>query len=112
MDLHWIKSSQILTNFFINFPLSFASLISIYKSDLVNSKLKRIAYADDLIVDLLLNIKHEKAYVADATVNFRWGTSAHVSGEDFDFGAALNKMMDVLDNKIKKEKDKIQDHQK
>ena len=82
------------------------------QSDMVDSKLKRIAYADDLIVDLLLNIKHEKAYVADAAVNFRWGTSAHVSGEDFDFGAALNKMMDVLDNKIKKEKDKIQDHQK
>ena len=82
------------------------------QSDMVDSKLKRIAYADDLIVDLLLNIKHEKAYFADATVNFRWGTSAHVSGEDFDFGAALNKMMDVLDNKIKKEKDKIQDHQK
>ena len=82
------------------------------QSDMVDSKLKRIAYADDLIVDLLLNIKHEKAYVADATVNFRWGTSAHVSGEDFDFGAALNKMMDVLDNKIKKEQDKIQDHQK
>ena len=80
------------------------------QSDMVDSKLKRIAYADDLIVDLLLNIKHEKAYVA--AVNFRWGTSAHVSGEDFDFGAALNKMMDVLDNKIKKEKDKIQDHQK
>ncbi|WP_288751422.1 HPF/RaiA family ribosome-associated protein [uncultured Treponema sp.] len=82
------------------------------QSDMVDSKLKRIAYADDLIVDLLLNIKHEKAYVADKKVNFRWGTSTHVSGEDFDFGAALNKMMDVLDNKIKKEKDKIQDHQK
>lgn len=82
------------------------------QSDMVDSKLKRIAYANDLIIDLLLNIKHEKAYVADANVNFRWGTSAHVSGEDFDFGAALNKMMDVLDNKIKKEKDKIQDHQK
>ena len=31
-----------------------------------------------------------------------------VSAEDFDFAAAFNKMMDVLDNKVKKEKDKIQ----
>ena len=70
---------------------------------------KRIAYADDLIVDLLMKIKQDKAYVFDTTVNFKWGTQAHVSAEDFDFGAALNKMMDVLDNKIKKEKDKVQE---
>ena len=78
------------------------------QSDLVESKLKRVSYADDLIVDLLMKIKHDKAYVFDVTVNFKWGTQAHVSGEDFDFAAALNKTMDVLDNKIKKEKDKVQ----
>ena len=78
------------------------------QSDMIDSKLKRIAYADELIVDLLMKIKHDKAYTFDTTVNFKWGTQAHVTGEDFDFGAALNKMMDVLDNKIKKEKDKVQ----
>ncbi len=78
------------------------------QSDMIESKLKRISYSDDLIVDLLMKIKHDKTYVFDTTVNFKWGTQAHVSGEDFDFAAALNKMMDVLDNKIKKEKDKIQ----
>ena len=82
------------------------------QSEMINSKLKRIAYADDLIIDLLLNIKQDKAYIAEATVNFRWGTSGHVSAEDFDFGAAINKTMDCLDNKIKKEKDKIQNHTK
>lgn len=80
------------------------------QSELIDSKLKRIAYASDLIVDLVISIKHDKGYVFDATMNFRWGTSAHVSGDDYDFGAALNKMMDVLDNKVKKEKDKIQEH--
>lgn len=79
------------------------------QSDLVNSKLKRIAYADDLIVDLLMKIKHDKEYSFDTTVNFKWGTQGHVTGADRDFAAALNKMMDVLDNKIKKEKDKVQE---
>ena len=79
------------------------------QSDMVDSKLKRISYADDLIVDLMMKIKHDKEYSFDTTVNFKWGASAHVSGADYDFGAALNKMMDVLDNKIKKEKDKIQE---
>ena len=78
------------------------------QSDMIESKLKRISYADDLIVDLLMKIKHDKEYSFDTTVNFKWGTQAHVSGLDYDFGAALNKMMDVLDNKIKKEKDKVQ----
>ena len=78
------------------------------QSEMIETKLKRIAYADELIVDLLMKIKQDKAYTFDTTINFKWGTSAHVTGEDFDFGAALNKMMDVLDNKIKKEKDKVQ----
>ncbi len=78
------------------------------QSEMIETKLKRIGYADDLIVDLLIKIKHEKEYSFDTTVNFKWGTQAHVTGQDFDFGAALNKMMDVLDNKIKKEKDKVQ----
>ncbi|HAC31678.1 MAG: HPF/RaiA family ribosome-associated protein [Treponema sp.] len=78
------------------------------QSAMVDKKLERIKYAEDLIVDLMVRVKHEKAYAFEATANFRWGSQAHVSAEDFDFGAALNKMMDTLDVKIKKEKDKIQ----
>lgn len=79
------------------------------QSEMINSKLKRIAYAEDLIIDLLIKVKNDNGYVVETTVNFKWGTSAHVSGEDFDFGAAVNKMMDVLDNKVRKEKDKRQE---
>ncbi|MGI5059193.1 HPF/RaiA family ribosome-associated protein [Treponema pectinovorum] len=79
------------------------------QSELIEKKLERIKYADDLIVDLSVRVKREKEYIFEATANFRWGAQAHVSGKDFDFAAALNKMMDVLDVKIKKEKDKIQE---
>lgn len=79
------------------------------QSDLIEQKLKRIAYADDLIVDLILRVKEDKKYYFDATVNFRWGANAHVTGDDFNFAAGLNKLMDVLDLKIKKEKDKVQE---
>ena len=77
--------------------------------DLINKKIERIKYADDLIVDLMLKVKEDKKFIFDCTVNFRWGTVAHVAAEDYDLAAALNKMMDVLDQKIKKEKDKIQE---
>ena len=30
------------------------------QSEMIETKLKRISYADDLIIDLLLKIKHEK----------------------------------------------------
>lgn len=78
------------------------------QSDMIEKKLKRLDYAEDLVIDLILRVKHDKQYSFDTTVNFRWGAQAHVSGEDYDFAAALNKMMDVLDNKINKEKEKIQ----
>lgn len=79
------------------------------QSDLINKKLERIAYADDLILDLTLRVKEDRKFYFDTTLNFRWGGNAHVSADDFDFAAALNRMMDVLDQKIKKEKDKVLD---
>ena len=78
-------------------------------TELIESKLKRIAYAEDLIVDLIIKVKNANDFSAEATVNFKWGAQAHVEAADKDFAAAINKMMDVLDNKVKKEKDKYQE---
>jgi len=75
----------------------------------VDKKLERIKYAEELITDVLMVIKYDRTFQLDCTVNFRWGGNAHVSSEDFDFAAGVNKLMDVLDQKIKKEKDKIQE---
>ena len=79
------------------------------QSDLINQKLQRINYADNLIVDLILRVKEDKKFYFETTINFRWGANGHVTSDDFDFAAGLNKLMDVLDVKIKKEKDKIQE---
>ena len=79
------------------------------QTDLINKKLERVKYADDLIVDLILRVREDKKFYFDCTVNFRWGSNAHVASDDYDCAAGLNKMMDVLDTKIKKEKDKVQE---
>ena len=79
------------------------------QAEMIDKKVQRIDYAEDLIVDFILRVKRDKQYSFDAVANFRWGVQAHVTSEDFDFAVALNKLMDVLDNKIKKEKDKIQE---
>ena len=78
------------------------------QQSLVEKKLERVKYADDLIVDLAFKVKEDKKFIFDTTINFRWGASCHVSSDDYDFAAGLNKLMDVMDQKIKKEKDKIQ----
>ena len=38
------------------------------QSEMLNTKLKRIAYADDLIVDLLIKIKHDKDFSFEANL--------------------------------------------
>ena len=79
------------------------------RQELIDKKLERVKYADALIVTLSLKVKLDnKQFFFEANVNFKWGTNAHVSADDFDFAAGLNKLMDVLDQKIKKEKDKVQ----
>ena len=57
------------------------------QSDMIEKKLKRVDYADDLIIDLIAQVKHDKQYAFDITTNFRWGAQAHVAAEDFDFAA-------------------------
>lgn len=80
------------------------------RREFVDKKLERIMYAEDLITDVLLTIKLEsQKFFLDCTVNFRWGASAHVKTDDYDFNAAVNKLMDMLDQKVKKEKEKIQE---
>ena len=46
------------------------------QSDMIEKKLKRVDYADDLIIDLIAQVKHDKQYAFDITTNFRWGAQA------------------------------------
>jgi putative sigma-54 modulation protein len=75
----------------------------------VNRKIARIHNAENMIVDLLVTLTKDKEFSAEATVNFRWGVSIHVKENDFDLNPAIDKLMDVLDQKITKEKEKMKE---
>ena len=75
----------------------------------LNKKIERIHNAENMIVDLIVTIKKEKDFDAEATVNFRWGVSIHVKEEDFELTTAIDKMMDKLETKITKEKEKVKE---
>jgi putative sigma-54 modulation protein len=75
----------------------------------LNKKIERIHNAENMMVDLIITLKKEKDFEAEATVNFRWGVSIHVQEKDFDLTSAIDKMMDKLESKITKEKEKVKE---
>ena len=75
----------------------------------LNKKIERIKNAEGMIVDMIIAINKEKDFNADATVNFRWGVSIHVSESDFELTKAIDKMIDKLEAKITKEKEKVKE---
>ena len=75
----------------------------------LDKKISRIHNAENMIVDLLVTVTKEKDFDAEATVNFRWGVSIHVRENEFELIPAIDKMMDKLEIKITKEKEKVKE---
>ncbi|MDR3276378.1 MAG: ribosome-associated translation inhibitor RaiA [Treponema sp.] len=78
----------------------------------LEKKIARLHNAENMIVDLLFTLTKDRDFAAEATANFRWGVSIHVRETDFDLNPAIDKMMDKLEAKISKEKEKMQDLRK
>lgn len=79
--------------------------------DFVTTKLEKLHYADDLIVDLSFTLaKDSKDWNAEVQCNFRWGAQAHIAEKDANLHQAIEKLIDRLDMKVSKEKEKVQDH--
>ena len=75
----------------------------------LEKKIDKIHNAENIIIDLLFTLTRGKDFSAEVTVNFRWGVSAHLKEKDFDLNAAIDKLLDKLDTKITKEKDKAKE---
>jgi len=75
----------------------------------LDKKLERIDYAKDMIVDLIFVFTKDKDFKLEVTVNFRWGTNAHVEEHDYEINAGIDKLVDRLEQKINKEKEKMQE---
>ena len=75
----------------------------------LEKKITRIHNAENMIIDLLFTLTKDKEFSAEATVNFRWGVSIHLKETDFELIPAIDKLMDKLDAKIAKEKEKVKE---
>ena len=75
----------------------------------LEKKIARLRNAENMIVDLLFTLTKGKGFSAEVTVNFRWGVSIHQKETDFELNPAIDKLMDKLDAKIAKEKEKVKE---
>ena len=75
----------------------------------LEKKISRLHNAENMIVDLLFTLTKEKNFSAEVTVNFRWGVSIHLKEQDFELNPAMDKLIDKLDAKIAKEKEKVKE---
>jgi len=75
----------------------------------LEKKIARLHNAENMIVDLLFTLTKEKNFSAEVKVNLRWGVTVFQKEEDFELNAAIDKLMDKLDAKIVKEKEKVKE---
>ena len=75
----------------------------------LEKKIERIRNAESMIIDLLFTLTKEKEFSAEVLVNLRWGVSIHLKEKDFELNPAIDKLMDKLDIKISKEKEKVKE---
>ena len=77
----------------------------------LDRKFQKLDFAKDMIIDLLTTLTKEKNnFKIESTVNFRWGTQAHISTDSFDVFQGIDNLIDKLENKVKREKEKVQEH--
>ena len=83
--------------------------LSAETKEYMEKKIARFHNAENMIVDLLFTLTKEKTFSAEARVNFRWGLNIHQKEEDFELNAAIDKLIDKLDQRISKEKEKVKE---
>ena len=75
-------------------------------------KIKRLEFANELVSNLTFSVEREKSqYNINADFSFNWGSDGHISLTNHDLYKGIDLIIDKLENKITKEKEKIQGKQ-
>lgn len=77
----------------------------------IEEKIHKVEFAQDYIIDLLFTMTREKhEFICEVTVNFRWHRSAHIKVKEQGLHEGLEKLIDKLAEKVRKEKMKVKEH--
>ena len=79
--------------------------------DFIDKKMEKLDFAKDYIMNLHFTItKDTNGFRVEANVSFRWGRPSHLTEESYELWEAIELLFDKLYIKVKKEKEKVQDH--
>lgn len=76
------------------------------------TRLEKLDFAADKIVALDFTLTREKDHNFDleAKIHFRWGKSTVVKTGSYELGQGITELTDKVDQKVRKEIEKLQDH--
>jgi putative sigma-54 modulation protein len=74
----------------------------------IETKLAKLDYADEYIVDLALSLTREaRQFTGDANVHFRWGSTLHVTTNGHEVETVTDQLLDKVFAAVTKEKDRL-----
>ncbi len=79
--------------------------------EFIEEKLQKIDFARDYIIDVLFTMTKEKnQFICEVNINFRWHKRAHIRVEDHSLHEGLERLIDKMQDKVRKEKEKVKEH--
>ena len=79
--------------------------------EFIQAKLEKLEFASEYIVDLDFTLtKENPEYEVEAKLHLKWGHQSVIKTHAFDLHEGIHALIDKLDHKIRKEREKITDH--
>ncbi len=79
--------------------------------EFIEAKLEKLEFARDYIVDLDFTLtKENPEFEAEAKLHLKWGHQSVIKVHSFDLHEGINTLIDKLDHKVRKEREKVTDH--
>ena len=79
--------------------------------EFIEEKLEKLDFAKEYIVDLDFTLtKENPMYEVEVKLHLKWGHQSVIKVSSFDLHEGINTLIDKLDHKVRKERDKVTDH--
>lgn len=80
--------------------------------ELLLTQLEKFDFAADKIVSMDFTLTREKDhnFALEAKIHFRWGKDAVIKTGSYELGQGINELTDKVDQKVRKEVEKQQNH--
>lgn len=79
--------------------------------EFIKEKLSKVEFANDYVMSLDFTLTRENTeFLAEAKLHFTWGPAPVIKTRSFDLHESINTLIDKVEHKIKKERDKVTDH--